>query len=81
MIAIYNLVSFDKLAAHNKTFNKTYPTSEDSNQPAHPRSLTLLTVLPSIASRLSNEGQDKIFRRKRLSTAQILFMHRDMGQL
>ena len=25
---------------HDKTYNKTYATSEDSDQPAHPRSLT-----------------------------------------
>ena len=28
--------------AHDKTYNKTCPTSEDSGQPAHPRSLISL---------------------------------------
>ena len=26
-------------SAHDKTYNKTYATSEDSDQPTHPRSL------------------------------------------
>ena len=42
---------------HDKTYNKTKATSEDSDQPAHPRSLIFRwSHVPSTASRLSKEG-------------------------
>ena len=44
--------------AHDKTYNKTYATSEDSDQPAHSHSLISLrgSHVPSTASVLSKEG-------------------------
>ena len=44
--------------AHEKTYNKTCATSEDSDQTAHLRSLIRVFAdhVPSTASRLSKEG-------------------------
>ena len=42
--------------AHDKTYNKTHAASEDSDQPAHPRSLIRVFAGPSTASRLYKEG-------------------------
>ena len=44
--------------AHDKIYNNTYATSEDSDQPVHPRSLISLhrSHVPHTASGLSKEG-------------------------
>ena len=42
--------------AHDKTYNKTYVTSKDSDQPVHPSSMTRFLVYPSLDSPEVVEG-------------------------
>ena len=42
--------------AHDKTYNKTYQTSKDSDQPIHPPSMASVLVYSSLKSLVDVEG-------------------------
>ena len=42
--------------AHDNTYNKTYVTSKDSDQPVHPPSMSRLLIYPSLDSLKPVEG-------------------------
>ena len=42
--------------AHNKTYNNTYVTSNESDQPVHPQSMARVLVHPSLDSPEAVEG-------------------------
>ena len=41
---------------HDKTYNKTYVTSKDSDQPVHPPSMAKVLVYPPLESQEAVEG-------------------------
>ena len=47
---------FKNEQAHNKTYNKTFVTSKDSDQLVHPTSMTRILVHPSLDSPEVVEG-------------------------
>ena len=49
-VRLYSCVSKSNEQAHNKTYNKTCVTSNDSDQPMHPLGMARVLVHPSLDS-------------------------------